>query len=140
MDRQILQELVQIKWISFALFVAIVLVIVFFVASVAFKVRSGNSHALLLMRDNFLAELTLLEISGDYDKLLARSDDMMASFPNDLMANWYNAIANHKVGQYSAALSALGRIKSINKSWSAEAVDELMADIRAEMSGPRASN
>ena len=139
MEEKILAELVQLKWISLALFIAVVIYILFHVVAISLKLRNSNSQALLLMRDNYLAELALLEIKGDYDALLEKSEEMLQSFPNDLMANWYNALGNRQTGQLGAALSALGRIQSINKAWSADAVEELMADIKSEMKGPQAS-
>ena len=140
MNNAILLELVQIRWILIALFVAVFVAILYFVIAMAIRVRASNTQNLLLLRDNCLAELTLLDLRGNYDELRAKSDEMLATYPNDLMANWYNALANEKTGQYGAALSALGRIKQINSAWSVEWVDKFIVDIRAKMKGPRSSD
>lgn len=138
MDSEILNQIIQLKWITLALFVSVFLTILFFVVSIAFRVRATNTEALLMIRDNYLAELALLEVKGDYPALLEKSEDMLQSYPNDVLAHWYNALGNRKAGQLGAALSALGRVKSINSAWSADVVDDLIAEIKSEMGGPRA--
>lgn len=139
-DSQILAELVQIRWLLVAIFLAMFLAILFFVVTVAMRVRQANTTALLQIRDNLLAEIALLEVKGKYEEMVEKSGTALASYPNDLMANWYSAIANHQTGNYGAALSALGKIKEINSVWSADAVDEFIAEIRAEMGGPRSGD
>jgi hypothetical protein len=136
-ENEVLAELVQIKWLLGGLFVAVLLSIVFFMAATALRVRTSNTQALLLIRDNLLAELNLIESAGNYEQMLSKAEELLGSYPNDLMANWYHARANHKTGNLGAALSALGRIKSINNVWSTEAVEEFVAQIKSEMGGPR---
>lgn len=138
MERQILAELVQIKWSLVAIFVAIALIILYYLIAVAFRIKKGNTESLLLLRETYIAELSLLESKGDYEELLTKSEEMVNLFPADLLANWYFAIGNYKNEQLGAALSALGKVKQINGSWSAEAVDALMDEIRSEMDGPKA--
>lgn len=140
MDSNILAELVQIKWILLALFIAVFFVVLFFVTTIAYRVKAGNTESLMLMRDNSLAELALLDIKGEYEELLKKSNEMLESFPNDMLVHWYSAVGNRKIGQLGAALSALGRVKSINSGWNAEMIDEMIAEIKDEMSGPRASS
>ncbi len=140
MDSNLLAELIQIKWILLALFIAVFLAILFFVVTIAYRVKAGNTESLMLMRDNSLAELALLDIKGDYEELLKKSNEMLESFPNDMLAHWYTAIGNQKIGQLGAALSALGRVKSINSGWNSEMIDEMIADVKSEMSGPRAND
>jgi hypothetical protein len=135
-ERDMLAELVQIKWIMLALFVAVFLTIVFFAVAMAFRIRTTNAKSLLFIRDNFLVEMSLLESKGDYDGLLVKSIEMLETYPNDLLANWYNAWGNRKTGQLGAALSALGRVKTINSAWSVAAVDGMIAEIKSEMRGP----
>ena len=120
-ENNILAELSQIKWITLALFVCVLIVIVYFAIVTAMQVRLSNTDSMLFVRDNYLAEMTLLESQGSYDELLNKSHEMLALYPNDLMANWFNAIGNYKTGQLGAALSAFGRIKQINSAWSPEA-------------------
>lgn len=138
MERQILEELVQIKWSLVAIFVAIALLILYYLVAVALRIKKRNTETLLLVRENYIAELSLLESRGEYESLLTKSEEMVNLFPADLLANWYFAIGNYKNNQLGAALSALGRVKQINGSWSAEAVDALMEEIRSEMDGPKA--
>ena len=138
MERQILAELVQIKWSLVAIFVAIALIILYYLIAVAFRIKKGNTEALLMLRETYIAELSLLESKGEYDELLAKSEEMVNLFPADLLANWYFAIGNYKKNQLGAALSALGKVKQINGAWSSEAVDALMEEIRSEMDGPKA--
>jgi len=139
-ERDLLEVLTQVKWILLAQFILIFLAVLSFILMLAFRVRTSNSEALLLSRDNFLAELALLEMKGEYEELLAVSSEMLGAFPNDLMANWYVALGNYKIEQYPAALSALSKIKDINKIWSADAVDQMIADVKSEMKGPRAND
>lgn len=138
MERQILAELVQIKWSLVAIFVAIALIILYYLIAVAFRIKKGNTESLLLLRETYIAELSLLESKGEYEELLTKSEEMVNLFPADLIANWYYAIGNYKNRQLGAALSALGKVKQINGAWSAEAVDALMDEIRSEMDGPKA--
>ena len=138
MERQILAELVQIKWSLVAIFVAIALIILYYLIAVAFRIKKGNTEALLMLRENYIAELSLLESKGEYEELLAKSEEMINMYPADLLANWYFAIGNYKNNELGAALSALGKVKQINGAWSSEAVDALMEEIRSEMDGPKA--
>jgi len=138
MESSILNELQQIKWILFALSICVFLVIAFFVFATALRVRRSNTQAMVQLRDGYLAELSLLDSQGNYEELLAKSEEMLGYYPNDLLANWFNAIANKQLGQYGAALSAFGRIKQINSSWSSEMVDDLVQETRQAMGGPRA--
>ena len=138
MDSQILAELVQIKWGIVAIFVAIALIILYYLIAVAFRIRKGNTESLLLLRETFIAELSLLESKGDYEELLAKSGEMLKLYPADLLANWFFAIGNYKNNQYGAALSALGKIKQINAAWSSQSVDALIDEIQGEMDGPKA--
>lgn len=117
---------------------AIALIILYYLIAVAFRIKKGNTESLLLLRETYIAELSLLESKGDYEELLTKSEEMVNLFPADLLANWYFAIGNYKNEQLGAALSALGKVKQINGSWSAEAVDALMDEIRSEMDGPKA--
>ena len=137
MERQILAELVQIKWSLVAIFVAIALIVLYYLIAVAFRIKKGNTESLLLLRETYIAELSLLESKGEYEKLLTKSEEMVNLFPADLIANWYFAIGNYKNKQLGAALSALGNVKQINGAWSADAVDALMEEIRSEMDGPK---
>lgn len=138
MERQILAELVQIKWSLVAIFVAIALIILYYLIAVAFRIKKGNTDSLLLVRETYIAELSLLESKGEYEELLTKSEEMVNLFPADLIANWYYAIGNYKNRQLGAALSALGKVKQINGAWSADMVDALMEEIRSEMDGPKA--
>ena len=138
MNEQVLAELVQIKWGIVAIFSVIAIMVLYFIIATAMRIRQGNTEALLMLRESYLAELSLLDSKGDFDTLLEKSEEMVAMFPNDLLANYYSGIANYRNKQYAAALSALGRVKQINNSWSAEAVDALIDDIKAEMDGPKA--
>ena len=138
MDRQILAELVQIKWSLVAIFVAISLIILYYLIAVAFRIKRGNTKSLLLLRETYIAELSLLESKGEYGKLLTKSEEMVKLFPADLLANWFSAIGNYKNGQHGAALSALGKEKQINGAWNTKMVDALMQEIRSEMDGPKA--
>ena len=138
MERQILAELIQIKWSLVAIFVAIALIILYYLIAIAFRIKKGNTESLLLLRETYIAELSLLESQGEYEELLTKSEEMVDLFPADLLANWYNAIGNYKNRQLGAALSALGTVKQINGAWSAETVDALMEEIRSEMDGPKA--
>jgi hypothetical protein len=138
LERQILAELVQIKWSLVAIFVAIALIILYYLIAVAFRIKKGNTEALLMLRENYIAELSLLESKGEYEELLAKSEEMINMYPADLLANWYFAIGNYKNNQLGAALSALGKVKQINGAWSSETVDALMEEIRSEMDGPKA--
>ena len=140
MDELILAQVTQIKWIALALFTCVLVMILYFVTMMALRVKSSNTDALLLARDNYLAELSLLESQGKYDLLLSKSDEMLTMFPNDLLANWFNGIGNYKTGQLGAALSAFGRIKHINSAWSAQAVDDLISEIKSSMDGPRSND
>jgi len=137
LERQILAELVQIKWSLVAIFVAIALIVLYYLIAVAFRIKKGNTESLLLLRETYIAELSLLESKGEYEKLLTKSEEMVNLFPADLIANWYFAIGNYKNKQLGAALSALGNVKQINGAWSADAVDALMEEIRSEMDGPK---
>ena len=137
MERQILAELVQIKWSLVAIFVAIALIVLYYLIAVAFRIKKGNTESLLLLRETYIAELSLLESKGEYEELLTKSEEMVNLFPADLIANWYFAIGNYKNKQLGAALSALGNVKQINGAWSADAVDALMEEIRSEMDGPK---
>jgi hypothetical protein len=137
-DRQILAELVQIKWSLVAIFVAISLIILYYLIAVAFRIKRGNTKSLLLLRETYIAELSLLESKGEYGKLLTKSEEMVKLFPADLLANWFSAIGNYKNGQHGAALSALGKVKQINGAWNTKMVDALMQEIRSEMDGPKA--
>ena len=138
MERQILAELIQIKWSLVAIFVAIALIILYYLIAIAFRIKKGNTESLLLLRETYIAELSLLESQGEYEELLNKSEEMVNLFPADLLANWYYAIGNYKNRQLGAALSALGKVKQINGAWSAETVDALMEEIRSEMDGPKA--
>lgn len=138
MDRQILAELVQIKWGIAAIFAALVLTILYNLIAMAFRIRKSNTESLVLLRETYIAELSLLESKGEYEQLLTKSEEMIDVFPADLLANWYFAIGAYKNRQLGAALSALAQIKQINSVWSAEAVDGLMHEIRSEMEGPKA--
>ena len=138
MERQILAELIQIKWSLVAIFVAIALIILYYLIAIAFRIKKGNTESLLLLRETYIAELSLLESQGEYEELLTKSEEMVDLFPADLLANWYFAIGNYKNRQLGAALSALGKVKQINGAWSAETVDALMEEIRSEMDGPKA--
>lgn len=137
MERQILAELVQIKWSLVAIFVAIALIVLYYLIALAFRIKKGNTESLLLLRETYIAELSLLESKGEYEELLTKSEEMVNLFPADLIANWYFAIGNYKNKQLGAALSALGNVKQINGAWSADAVDALMEEIRSEMDGPK---
>ncbi|MDH4314682.1 MAG: hypothetical protein OEW68_07560 [Gammaproteobacteria bacterium] len=137
MDADILNELEQIKWILLALFVCVFVMILYFVIATAMRVRKANTDSMLFVRDNFLAEMSLLESQGNYDALRKKSEDMLTLYPNDLLANWFNAIGNYKTGQLGAVLSAFGRIKQINSAWSAETVNELILEVKSSMGGPR---
>lgn len=138
MERQILAELIQIKWSLVAIFVAIALIILYYLIAIAFRIKKGNTESLLLLRETYIAELSLLESQGEYEELLTKSEEMVNLFPADLLANWYSAIGNYKNRQLGAALSALAKVKQINGAWSAETVDALMEEIRSEMDGPKA--
>lgn len=140
MDADILTELIHIKWIMLALFVAVLLAILSIVSTIALRVKVDNSQALLQMRDIFLAELALLEIKGDYEDMLKKTDEMLLSFPNDMLGHWYSALGQKQIGQLGAALTSLGRVKAINSGWNSEMIDELIANIKKEMSGPRANS
>lgn len=140
MDETILSEIEQIKWIVLALFVCVFLMILYFIAATTMKVKQSNTESMLFVRDNFVAELSLLESQGNFDVLLHKSNDMLALYPNDLLANWFNGIGNYKTGQLGTALSAFGRIKRINSAWSPEAVESLLSEIKSEMGGPRAND
>ena len=120
-----------------AIFVAIALIVLYYLIAVAFRIKKGNTESLLLLRETYIAELSLLESKGEYEKLLTKSEEMVNLFPADLIANWYFAIGNYKNKQLGAALSALGNVKQINGAWSADAVDALMEEIRSEMDGPK---
>jgi len=120
-----------------AIFIAMALIILYYLIAVAFRVKRGNTQSLLLLRETYVAELSLHESRGEYEEMLAKSEEMVQLFPEDLVANWYLAIGNFKSKQFGTALSALARIKQINGSWSAEVVDGLMEEIRSEMDGPR---
>lgn len=121
-----------------AIFVAIALIILYYLIALAFRIKKGNTESLLLLREAYIAELSLLESQGDYEELLTKSEEMVNLFPADLLANWYFAIGNYKNRQLGAALSALGKVKQINGAWSAETVDALMEEIRSQMDGPKA--
>lgn len=140
MEQELLTQVTQIKWTLVAIFVAIVIIILYYLVAVAFRVRATNTQGLLMVRENYVAELSLLESKGDYEALLAKSEEMLAMFSNDLLANWYSAIGHYKNRQLGAALSALGKIKQINITWSVDAVDALVEEIKSEMDGPRASD
>tara|TARA_R110000782_G_C14644139_1_gene396016 strand:- start:41 stop:466 length:426 start_codon:yes stop_codon:yes gene_type:complete len=140
LEHEILAEITQIKWTLVAIFAAIVIVILYNLIAVSFRVKATNTQGLLMVRDNFVAELSLLESKGEYEELLAKSDEMLSHFSNDLVANWYSAIGHYKNHQPGAALSALGKIKQINSAWSAEAVDSFVEEIKSEMDGPRAGD
>lgn len=140
MEKQILVELVQIKWILFALFVAVAIVIIYMAVSIAFRIRSANTQTLLMVRDNYIAELSLLESKGEYETLHSKADEMVSMYPNDVLANWYCALGNHQTKQYGAALAALGRIKQANPMWNTETIDMLVDEIKSEMGGPRAGD
>ena len=138
MDAPSLTQLVQIKWLLVALLGAVVVTMIAFVSATVSRVRETRSRALLRRRDDLLAELAVSEAQGDYDEMLVKSSQMLRSFPNDLMANWYNAVAHHRTGNHGRALSALGRIQAINSVWSVDAVNDFIAQIRSQMTGPRA--
>ncbi len=137
MERQILAELVQIKWSLVAIFLAIALIILYYLIAIAFRIKRGNTESLVLLRETYIAELSLLESKGEYEQLLSKSEEMVNLFPADLIANWYYALGNYKNRQLGAALSALGKVKQINAAWSADSVDALMEEIRSEMDGPK---
>ncbi|MGB5257368.1 MAG: hypothetical protein WBN07_00830 [Woeseiaceae bacterium] len=137
MERQILAELVQIKWSLVAIFLAIALIILYYLIAIAFRIKRGNTESLVLLRETYIAELSLLESKGEYEQLLTKSEEMVNLFPADLIANWYYALGNYKNRQLGAALSALGKVKQINAAWSADSVDALMEEIRSEMDGPK---
>jgi hypothetical protein len=137
-EKQMLVELVQIKWILFAIFIAVAIAIIYMAVSIAFRIRSANTQTLLMVRDNFIAELSLLESKGEYETLQSKADEMVSMYPNDVLANWYCALGNHRTKQYGAALSALGRIRQANPTWNAEIVNMLIDEIKSEMGGPRA--
>lgn len=138
MDTDILVELTQIKWTLVAIFVAIFVMILYYIVSLAFRVRKTNTQGLLLIRENYVAELSLLESRGNYEELMSKSEEMVEMFPSDLLANWYSALGYYKNNQLGAALSALGKVKQINSTWCAESVDALIEEIRSTMDGPRA--
>lgn len=140
MEQELLTQVTQIKWSLVAIFVAIVIIILYYLISIAFRVKSANTQGLLMVRENYVAELSLLESRGEYEELLVKSEQMLGLFSNDLLANWYSAIGHRKNHQLGAALSALGKIKQINGSWSAETVDSLIEEIKSEMDGPRPSD
>jgi hypothetical protein len=137
LERQILAELVQIKWSLVAIFLAIALIILYYLIAIAFRIKRGNTESLVLLRETYIAELSLLESKGEYEQLLTKSEEMVNLFPADLIANWYYALGNYKNRQLGAALSALGKVKQINAAWSADSVDALMEEIRSEMDGPK---
>ena len=139
MEGQILEELVQIKWIMLAIFIAFLLFILYTATASALQIKRSNTKALLMIRDELAAELSLLDSQGQYDELLSKAEDMKNMFPNDLLANWYLAIGSEKKKQYGAALSALGKIKEVSPTWSSEAVDAMIENIREKMPGPRAN-
>ena len=120
------------------IFVAVTLAILFFMAAIAMNVKRRNTTSLLLIRETFVAELSMHDSRGEYAEMLSKSQKMVELFPADLLAHWYLALGNYKSKQYGAALSALARIKEINASWSADVVDGLIDQIRSEMDGPRA--
>lgn len=140
MDSQILEELIRIKWISLATFVALLLSIIYVAVITALRVKGANTKSLLMLRDEYATELSLLEIKGDYGVMLEKAEEMVQAFPNDLLANWYLAVSQDRTKQYGAALSSLGRIKEINPSWSADLVDDLISQVKGKMDGPRASD
>lgn len=140
MQQDILDQLIQIKWTLFVFFVCLIVIGLFRVISEYFRVKTETSQMLLKARDNYLAEIALHEIQGEYLEILEKSANMLEQYPNDLMANWYHALGNWKLQQHGAALTALGRIKEINASWSADLVDDMISRVRSEMDGPRASS
>lgn len=137
---ELLVEVTQIKWIALGIFSCVFIVILYFVIVTAMRVKASNTETMLFVRDNFVAELSLLESQGNFEELLKKSEEMVALYPNDILANWFNAIGNYKTGQMGAALSAFGRIKQINGAWQRESVDEFVAEIKRSMGGPRASD
>jgi len=127
----------QIKWILVAIFACVFILIVFYIIAHSLTVKISNTNALVLLRDNMLAELSLLEGKGSYDEAYALSARMLESYPNDLLANWYFAVASYRTNQFSAALTAFSKVKQINPTWMVEEVDRYITQVKSELTGPK---
>ena len=136
-DRQILEELILIKWSLIAIFVALAIAILFYLITFAFRVKRKNTDSLLLIRETYIAELSIHESRGEYEPLLEKAEEMARMYPGDAFAIWYSAIGHHKAGQPGAALSCLAELKRVSPAWSTDAVDRFMTEIQSEMDGPR---
>ena len=131
------EQLVQIKWILLALLVCVVATLLFFAVVAQLRIRAQNSTMVALQRDMLIAEMAMHERQGEYADMLLKSAELLEVYPSDLVAYWYNALGNWKLGQHGAALSALAQIQEINAVWSAEQVESLIVQIRSEMGGPK---
>jgi hypothetical protein len=131
MDSQVLDQLVQIKWL-----IAVLAIGVLFLSGIRTWVevrRTGGPRELL--RRGFVARAQSLLEQGRAAELLTLARDRCSDLPGDPYGFWYQAHAAHRIGDIATALQSMETVGQLQPDWRESHVEPFIRALESDSLG-----